>query len=262
MPTPFAKTLLYNLTHGHITGIAVEASDPSHCEKWLGTEVKDRVHDQPMIEDFKAELSLLQADGFDISALQVYETTPPTEVTLGDIGESIADLFLMEQMSAYLPTNRRRDLRTPKGSHPGADIVGYVPDGAGGTMFMFGEIKASSDTTAPPGVMTHTDSGMVAQLTRLAERVPIRRQLLFYLRDRAQKVGQLQSHYRPAMQALALSKMALVGVLVRDTQPTEQDVNSPMAKLHTKIPAQQPCNLFVLHTNVPSAQWLLHCNPI
>ena len=137
---------------------------------------------------------------------------------------------------------------------------GYVPIGAGGADFFFGEVLASGEKDAPPSVMTHTDSGMPAQLVRLALDSAIQRQLLFYLQARA-KGSPAEALHIEALKTLATGKYKLIGVLVRTTSPNQSDVSGPASKLQAAIPTSQPCSLYVLHTGLSTDDWLVHCQP-
>lgn len=260
MPIPFSPTPTYQFSNGHIACSAFTVTDETACQQWIKGDVAKRVYDQPMKLDFLDTITAIRSDGFDTTRLEAYVQASPPQATDGDVGEGIADLFLMERFGVYLPTNRRRDLRTPKGSHPGADIAGYVPNGAGGADFIFGEVKASGQKAAPPSVMTHTDSGMPAQLVRLALDSAIQRQLLFYLQARA-KGSPAEALHIEALKTLATGKYKLIGVLVRTTSPNQSDVSGPASKLQAAIPTSQPCSLYVLHTGLSTDDWLVHCQP-
>lgn len=258
METPFAAAKSYEWKHGQVTCEAYSATDQVACEEWLKYDVAKRVYDQPMIDGLKDDMLALKSENFDISNLMEYIALPTPDAHYWDIGESVADLFLIERIGARLPANRRRDLRTPKGSLPGADVAGYLPDGAGGAMFLFGEIKTSTDEANPPSVMASSGSGMVAQLTRLVTATDIRRQLLYYLRNRSTK-SDLPSLFKSALASLAKEKYALVGVLVRDTTPDSKDVEAAAKHLDGVISQGQTCTLYALHTCIPMSDWAQHC---
>lgn len=258
MPVPFSTTQLYRADDGHITCSAYAANEPDVCEQWFKGDVASRVYDKPLIEEFEDDMAALTADGFDISVLKSIQETPHSAVSFGDIGESVADLFLMERHKAHLPSNRRRDLRTPKASLQGADIAGYEEQDDGSYCFLFGEVKASGELKFPPSVMTHKDTGMVAQLSRIQTKTEHQRTLIYYLKSRA-KDPVFSKIYKSALASLTAGKYKLVGVLVRDTTPNQSDVTLPMAKLRVQIASAQPCHVYVLHTCLPTSDWLLHC---
>jgi hypothetical protein len=222
----------------------------------LAGEVSARVFDKEITTSFSEDIEALKLEGFDTSALQACIDEPYPDATIGDIGEGIADLFLMEHIGAELPTNRRRDLRTPKGSLPGADVVGYLPVPPDDVHFLFGEIKASGQATYPPGVMYGND-GMPAQIERLATVKSIRRQLFHYLKSRSSDAHGRQ-RFTAALKSLTLDKYSLVGVLVRDTLPNENDVKSAASSLNVKLKGRGLA-LYVIHLALPTSSWSLHC---
>ena len=258
MVTPFATVKSYEWKHGQVSCEAYSAADPVECEDWLKQDVAKRVYDQPMIDGLKDDMLALKSENFDISNLMEYIDLPTPDALYWDIGESVADLFLIERIGARLPANRRRDLRTPKGSLPGADIAGYMPNGAAEAMFLFGEIKTSADAGSPPSVMSGSGSGMAAQLARLTTETGIRRQLLYYLRARSTK-GDLPGLYQSALASLAKKQYGLVGVLVRDTVPNLKDVEAAAKHLDGVLSHDQSCTLYALHTSIPMSGWAQHC---
>lgn len=79
----------------------------------------------------------------------------------------------MDEHGAVWPWNENRDRKTPKASLPGADIVGFLGSGPD-TVFLFGEVKTSSDKDNPPGVMAGR-GGLAHQIDSLASRASCRR---------------------------------------------------------------------------------------
>ncbi len=258
MPVPYHTTSVYDVSDEHISCAAFQAPDAKKCAQWLATEVAPRVYDQDTIDGFADDVAALAVEGFDNTALLEYVDAPPTKPGLHDIGESVADLFLIEKDGLLLPSNRRRDLRTPKGSLPGADIAGYSKTAHGNYQFAFGEIKTSTDAASPPSVMTHSDHGMVAQLIRLNNSLEIRRQLIYYLRSRRAST-ELTLAYSSSMESLAQGEYRLFGVLVRGVAPASSDVLKPVAKLRANISSDKKCSVYVLHADLAFDQWEIHC---
>ena len=85
-----------------------------------------------------------------------------------EVGEAFAECALRDDsgLQVYWPWNTVRDRRTPRASLPGADLVGFYCE-ENKVVFLFGEVKTSSDPSTPPGVM-HGGSGMVGQLKKNA----------------------------------------------------------------------------------------------
>src|SRR5690606_29430437 len=124
------------------------------------------------------------------------------------------------------PWNTVRDRRTPRASLPGTDLVGFYRQGET-VLLLFGEVKTSSEQSAPPNVM-YGGSGMTWQLEESAKRLDIQRSLLQWLHARC-LVEPYRDLYEKAVSRYLCSEgkeLLIVGVLIRDTQPNEADLQS------------------------------------
>ena len=160
--------------------------------------------------------------------------------------------------SGYLPDtkwNTVRDRRTPRASLPGADLVGFCRlDGA--VWLTFGEVKTSSEVQAPPNVMSGS-SGMRWQLEGSAKRLDIQRTLLQWLHTRCSHEPH-RSMYEEAVRRFLESqgkRLLIVGVLIRDTEPDEADLQGRGKTLASTLPAPTRVELFAWYLPVPIAQW-------
>ena len=114
-------------------------------------------------------------------------------------------------------------------------MVGFI-EVDGQVVFLFGEVKTSSETAnRPPQVMTNNE-GMENQLKDLYNNHNKRRVLISYLRNKAklQPEGDsfkddleagIQSYYS------STGNYQLIGVLVRDVEPDEADLQVSYARL-------------------------------
>lgn len=144
------------------------------------------------------------------------------------IGEAYAEVILKEHFSCRFYWNELRDTRNPKGNKPGADLVGFV-EIDGFVLFLFGEVKTSSEDKYPPQVMRFSNKSMEMQLRDLYEDSEKRRFLIRYLSNKARlfpdghpfkedlKAGRLNYYSGEG-------KYQLFGVLIRDTEPNEEDL--------------------------------------
>ena len=260
VPTPFEQSPHYFAEHSNVVCAAHVASDAAACAAWLAGEVRARVYDEELAQAFDEDLQTLAAEGFSTEELQKIAAAPEPDSTVGDIGEAIADLFLIERSDAKLPSNRRRDLRSGKGSLPGADIVGFSLSGKNGVEFLFGEVKSSSQNVFPPGVMGSGPDAMPAQLARLATEVLAQKRLVMYLFARSSSPAD-RALYMEALKQFARGVFTLAGVLVRDTLPNQKDVTGPAQNLSAKLPSGRLVRLHVLHLSVNAEQWSTHCAP-
>jgi hypothetical protein len=143
-----------------------------------------------------------------------------------EIGEAIAECLLEQEFNACWPWNENRDRKTPRASLPGADLVGFIGENDDATL-LFGEVKTSSDKNQPPGVMAGR-SGLVHQIDKLATSPKIQASLLRWLFARCRNTL-LWTKFETACKRYIGSggkDFELVGVLLRDTLPHEDDLRT------------------------------------
>ena len=136
-----------------------------------------------------------------------------------------------------------------------ADLVGFLCDGEE-VFLLIGEVKTSSDARTPPGVMSGR-GGMAWQLEQNATRLDVQRTLLQWLHARCQSesLGEL---YRKAVERYLESEgkaLALVGVLLRDTQPSELDLKARGEALSQQVADPTRIDLFAWYLPVPISGW-------
>lgn len=209
--------------------------DPEEFEIYLRGPVWKRVTDAEFEIEFSKDLDALATTGMATEALRTLlaSTTEPLD---WEIGEALAECLLMDELSAVWPWNENRDKKTPKASLPGADIVGFIGEGAE-TMFLFGEVKTSSHASNPPGVMSGR-SGLAHQIDSLANHVSAQNALLKWLFARCEAPEQ-KKRFKTAAERYLHSggkEFAVVGVLLRDTPPHVDDLRTRGIKLETCEP--------------------------
>mgnify|MGYP001125809620 CR=1 FL=1 len=69
-----------------------------------------------------------------------------------EVGEAIAEAYLTHHRNSYFPWPDGRDIRKPKSSLPGADLIGFHKNNEE-TRFAFGEVKTSKENKSPPQVV-------------------------------------------------------------------------------------------------------------
>ena len=127
------------------------------------------------------------------------------------------------------------------------------------TVFLlFGEVKTSSDTNTPPGVMSG-GGGMIWQLEQSASRLDIQHALLTWLqsRCRAQPYREL---YKKAVKRYLASEgndLLLVGILIRDTKPSELDLKARGNALSIQLKDLTRVELIAWYLPIRIADWLL-----
>lgn len=202
-------------------------SDEAAFRAFMTGPVAERARDAEFRRFFESELRGLATTGMGTRYLARFLDSVRDEKGW-EIGEAFAEsvLALDGNREVVWPWNHVRDRRTPGASLPGADLVGFCRD-AQGFGLLFGEVKTSSDARVPPQVM-YGRSGMTWQLETNARNLAVQHSLLRWLRPRC-STPELVSAYREAVGRYVNSSgrdLLLVGVLLRDTDCDEMDVES------------------------------------
>lgn len=262
------KRLKLNIVYDHnetpsrnYQGVALEEPE---CYVHLTGVVKDNLVDREQRDDLLDSLNSLQNDtGFnaneqllaDIQALENEEVN----VQNFRVGEAYAEIVLEEHFQCRFHWNELRDARNPKGNKTGADLVGFI-EVDGQVLFLFGEVKTSSENAHPPQVMTYKD-GMEKQLCDLYDQPDKRRILISYLQNKARLFDEghpFKEDFKASVQAYYATNGSyqLVGVLVRDTEPAEEDVSESYHRIKDKILAPTGLKLLALYVPVKKSEWL------
>lgn len=158
--------------------------DKVQFTKYMREVVQPRIADEG--SDFDTELRSLATTGMATQFLERLLTAVP-DPTNWEVGEALAECALRDDSGRQVcwPWNLVRDRRTPRASLPGADLVGfYLEDDT--VSLLVGEVKTSSDSKTPPGVMSG-GGGMAWQLEENAKRLDIQHALLIWLRSRCKE---------------------------------------------------------------------------
>ena len=179
-----------------------------------------------------------------------HEEIPPWQV-----GEAIAETVLEAFHGIVFPWNTRRDQRNPKANLQGADLVG-ISEESQTCRFVFGEVKSSSDVRSPPSVLFGR-SGMDQQLERLIDDRDVHFSLIkwLYARIDEEETGPIFDEALAAFVKTHGSYIRLVGVLVRDTSPSERDVSNRGKALGNRVQAPGSVELHALYMPRPKARW-------
>ena len=252
--TMLSASVCYTGNYGSASWRGKAVGDCRHFAMFLRDVVGQRVADEE--SGFAADLRGLATT--DMATEQVEHLLRSVPDPKGwEIGEALAECVLREDSGhgMYWPWNTVRDRRTPRASLPGADLVGFCRlDGA--IWLTFGEVKTSSEAKAPPNVMAG-GSGMGWQLEKSAKHLDIQRTLLQWLHTRCSHERD-RSMYEAAVKHFLESqgkKLLIVGVLIRDTQPNEADLQGRGKALASTLPAPTRVELFAWYLPVPIAQW-------
>ncbi len=238
--------------------------DEQECHDHLKKAVKDNLVDREQREELLDSLTTLKLDtGFDtndqlLADIQALEDKN-VNVQIFRIGEAYAEIVLEENFQCRFHWNELRDARNPKGNKTGADLVGFI-EIDGQVLFLFGEVKTSSENAHPPQVMTY-EKGMEKQLCALYNKPDKRRILISYLQNKARLYDhshQFKEDFNASLKAYyaANGSYQLVGVLVRDTKPVEEDVSESYHQIKDKILEPTGLKLLALYVPVKKSEWL------
>ncbi len=174
-----------------------------------------------------------------------------------EVGEALAECVLQQDSGREIhwPWNTVQDRRTPRASLPGADLVGFYRENDS-VLLLFGEVKTSSDTKKPPKVM-NDGSGMIWQLEQIATRLDIQHTLLKWLYARCQSAP-YRDLYKKAVSRYLKSEgreLLLVGVLIRDTEPSELDLKSRVEVLSKILVKPTRIEFIAWYLPIPIVEW-------
>jgi len=175
------------------------------------------------------------------------------------VGEAYAEVILEEAFVCRFHWNENRDARNPKGNKTGADLVGFI-EVDGQVLFLFGEVKTSSETAnRPPQVMTSSD-GIEKQLRDLYDDRAKRQILIAYLQSKVRHYPEghpFKADYNASFRAYYSNncQFQLIGVLVRDVAHDHRDVSVSYNRLSQHILEPNGIKLLALYLPMQKEEW-------
>jgi hypothetical protein len=238
--------------------------DEQECRVHLQGLVKSNLLDREERADTLEQLKALGGEtGFagdgliaDIQALE----DENVQVQNFRVGEAYAEVILEKEFSCRFYWNELRDARNPKGNKTGADLVGFIEED-GQVLFLFGEVKTSSETAnRPPQVMTGAD-GIEKQLRDLYNDRVKRQILISYLKSKMRLFpdGHLfKTDFELGLRAYysQTEDYQLIGVLIRDVEHDERDLSLSYGRLRTRILEPAGLKLLALYLPIRMEDWL------
>ena len=222
--------------------------------EYIPSRVRDRIFDIQGVEELSQEFEDLTKTGFEKDALsEVFNLDEKT--TYWRIGESLAECYLEDYRGIRFHYNYVRDAKNPKANLTGADLVGFVDIG-NETIFLFGEVKTSNDTSSPPAVL-YGRSGMIKQLEKIKIDLKVKDYLVRWLGFKVKNLSNdhpFKKDYRKALTTYINSnkiRVVLAGILVRDTPPTEKDLLSRHKELKKNLQEGMNIELKALYIPIP-----------
>ena len=251
------STTSYKERDRQVSWRGVKMEDGDRFNMFLIDDVASRFHDKEGSDEFEAQLRAVANTGFARDNLDAILAAEVPEKRDWALGEAMAEAYLSREHKITWPWNMDRDKRNPNASLSGADLVGFRIEGAD-VRLVLGEVKTSSDTRTPPNVMNGR-SGMTHQIDELANNLSLVCQLLKWLLHRC-KGTEYEASFNAAVGLLLDSgnkAIAFFGVLIRDTQPNELDLQARGRTLAGTLQDPTTCHLIAIYlpcviTDLPS----------
>lgn len=244
-------TISYEGHDRQVSWHGVSMEDGDGFDTFITNDVASRLHDEEGSAEFETHLRSLANTGFARDSLDtILAAEIPVECDWA-VGEALAEAYLASGHNITWPWNMERDKRNPHASLPGADLVGFrVADGE--VQLALGEVKTSTDTNTPPGVMNGR-SGMAHQIDNLVSNLSLICQLLKWLLPRC-KGTQHEASFNEAVSLFLRSgnsAIALFGVLIRDTEPSELDLRARGQHIAGSLQDPTTCYLIAIYLPCP-----------
>lgn len=231
--------------------------------------IKDNLLDREERDDTLERLRALREEtGFEASEglLADIQTLENESIQTQNfrVGEAYAEVILEQEFSCRFYWNELRDARNPKGNKAGADLVGFI-EVEGQVLFLFGEVKTSSEiANRPPQVMTSAD-GIEAQLRDLYSNRVKRQILISYLKSKMRLFPdghQFKQDFELGIRAYYSNTedYHLIGVLIRDVEPDERDLSLSYGRLRTRILEPAGLKLLALYLPIQQEEWMSFLN--
>ncbi len=242
----------YKSGHGCVSWQGDCAQDGQELNEFLQGTVAARLFDVAGHEALTEHLRGLSLTGMGQDTLKEVLAAEVTETRDWAVGEALAEVVLEAQHDVVLPWNTERDKRNPFASLPGADIVGFQRDGESHRLAL-GEVKCSSEAKWPPQVMSGRSGGLAHQLDTLAHNLSTICQLLQWLLPRV-KNTEHEIAFNAACTRYFNSErrdLALFGILVRDQEAREADLQARGKSLADRLQNPTCCRLIALYLPWP-----------
>ncbi|MDR2926428.1 MAG: hypothetical protein LBU76_10875 [Azoarcus sp.] len=242
----------YQSAQGCVSWQGERAQDGDTFNGFLQGAVAARLNDTEGRKALSEHLRGLSLTGMGQAVLEQVLNAKVLEARDWAVGEALAEAVLEAHHDVVLPWNTERDKRNPFASLPGADIVGFQRDGNSHRLAL-GEVKCSSEARWPPQVMSGRSGGLAHQLDTLAHSLDIICQLLQWLLPRV-KNTEHEAAFNVACTRYFNSKqrdLALFGILVRDQEAREEDLQARGRSLASRLQAPTHCLLIALYLPWP-----------
>lgn len=247
MTEALLPTNSYEGRNQQVSWRGVSMEDGERFNAFLNNEVASRFFDEEATAEFEAHLRGLANTGFARDSLGAILATEAPGQHNWEVGEAMAEAYLSREHNISWPWNMNRDKRNPNASLPGSDLVGFKTEGEE-VHLVLGEVKTSTDVNTPPSVMNGR-SGMTHQIDKLANDLSLVSRILRWAFCRC-KGTEYEASFNAAMVLFLNSgnkAIALFGVLIRDTQPNELDLQGRAQALAKTLRDPTTCHLIAIY---------------
>jgi len=238
-----AKVFGNQIANVEVGGFSISQTETDAA---LADRVIPALRDNSGAEDVERLLAAVATTDFASDQLRA-ALTDNREIPDWQVGEALAEAYLEDHHDCQFPWPMSRDARNPRGSLPGTDSVGFQKHGVSYRM-AFGETKTSSDKNCPPQVWNGR-SGLKKQLEGLRDSSAVKGHIVLrYLGIRANGAAWKETYMAAAGRYLAEpTDVSLFGVLVRDTNPHENDALARAKSLSKGCPKATTIGIIVLY---------------
>ena len=231
------------------------------CKQYLRGYVKVNLLDREQRESLLDSMKALKGEtGFEPEELMIdIQALKNDDVNVPEwrIGEAFAEVVLNDNFQCRFHWNELRDARNLKANKTGADLVGFIEVDEQ-VLFLFGEVKTSSENNRrPPQVMTSQD-GIESQLKDLYSDRNKRLNLISYLQNKVRLLSENHQFKEDFDKALSnyYQRYQLIGILVRDVELDERDVSVSYNRLKEFIIEPAGIRLIAVYASLPKREWL------
>ena len=184
------------------------------------------VFDHEGTADIAALLESLPSTNFEsIELSKILDVNEPPKNW--EVGEALAESYLVQHRDTFFPWPDGRDIRKPKSSLPGADMIGFQGKDDN-IRFAFGEVKTSKEQMYPPQVVRYGEHSLNKQLSDLRDKKSLRDKVIKYLGFRATNAVWNNTYQSAVKNYLKTggTYFAIFGVLIRDVKPDRADLET------------------------------------
>lgn len=239
----------------------------NECQELFANDVRSNLLDKEEQNAYALDLEDLAgipSTGFEserlLADILAIQEEDPVDQRTWRIGEAFAEVALEKELSVRFHWNELRDARNPRGNKTGADLIGFIEVDSD-VLFLFGEAKTSSETrNRPPQVMTGGGQ-MEDQLKDLYTDHLKRSTLIRYLANKTRNLATdhpFKEDYKKALLSYYTAdhpNYQLIGVLIRDVDPDESDIQTCYDRLKLEIIAPRGLKLIACYIPISKQNW-------